>query len=80
MTGPFTPVVGKPYLLQGLHHVVWDNKHPQYDQPSQVAAIYLGALQGTRLWHLFEIRVERKDAGVILMNDGDLQQTTVTPL
>lgn len=73
-------VVGQPYLLAEMTPVMWQNAHTTFGCPTKIAAIYLGALVGTRTWHLFEVQVRSADAGVLLMNEGDLQRLTVTLL
>jgi hypothetical protein len=73
-----TLVPGRGYLLSGMGALAWTNSHPVFGRPGAIAAIYLGCLQGTRLWHLFEVQVRNTDQGVILMNDADLVQLTAT--
>lgn len=75
-----TLLVGLPYHLSGLRQVSWTNSHPRFGQPDEIGAIYLGAIRGTRLWHLFEVQVQQTDQGVILMSDADLVQITVKAL
>ncbi len=70
------------YLLMGLDDakVVWDNFHPLFGKPNMVAAIYLCSCKGTRIWHIFEVRHEGRDAGVILMNSDDLNKIKIQEL
>ncbi len=70
-------IVGRAYCLRGLNPGMWDNSHPKFGRPFELAARYLGSLQGTRRWHGFEVRVDGADEGVIFMNDGDLDQLEI---
>jgi len=72
--------VNKVYSLSNLHNADWDNTHKTFGQPNTLAGIYLGFVTGERTWHIFEIRYENKDIGVILMNNLDLEKITVTEL
>ncbi len=56
---------------------MWHNSHTQFGQPASVDTIYLGWLDGTRRWHLFEVRIENRDAGVMLMTSQDLTRITI---
>jgi hypothetical protein len=73
-------LVGHAYNIEGMRSEMWDVVHKHYGTPERLAGIYLGAIWGTRRWHLFELRFEGRDAGVIVMNDNDLAQLIVTPL
>lgn len=79
---PATPCLtpGHGYILSNLRAVIWDNLHPRFGCPDSLAVVYLGSLQGTRLWHLWEVRIAQADAGVLMLNAADLAQITVTPL
>jgi hypothetical protein len=57
---------------------MWGNAHPTFGQPHDLAGVYLGSLVGTRTWHLFEIHLDRREVGVLLMNDTDLDRLVVT--
>lgn len=73
-------IIGSAYLLTGLNNVTWGNTHPRYGRPDRLAVVYLGSLQGTRAWHLCEVRVAGADAGVLLIDEADFVQITITPL
>lgn len=73
-------VIGMAYVLSGMVPAMWNNTHRVYGQPNALAVIYLGALQGTRLWHLFEVQIDGADAGVLTMNDDDLHCLQIYPL
>jgi hypothetical protein len=68
------------YLLSGMHPEMWVSPHKRYGTPAEVAGIYLGALAGMRTWHLFEVHIEGKEQGVLLMSAADLERLTITPL
>ena len=73
-------VAGKGYYLEGMVRSMWDWPHPRYGAPPALATRYLGALQGNRLWHGFEVWVENREEGVLFMTDDDLNLLKVTPL
>lgn len=73
-------IVGQAYVLGNLRAAIWDNAHPRFGCPDTLAVIYLGAVQGTRLWHLWEVRIAQVDTGVLLLHEADLAKITVTPL
>ncbi len=79
-------VIGFPYALSGMKPVKgddpgqWGAPHPRFGMPQAIAGWYLGALQGTRRWHGFEIRHEGTEQGVIFMTDDDLETLTVSPI
>jgi len=72
--------IGAPYLLTGMRRILWSNRHEQYGTPREIAALYLGSVAGTRVWHIFEVRIEQRDAGALLFNEDDLNVMTVIPL
>jgi hypothetical protein len=71
---------GHGYVLSGMREDLWASPHQTFGRPPELAGIYLGHLTGTRIWHLFEIRIANKDEGVILMSTADLEQLTIRPL
>ncbi len=68
------------YRLSGMQPTMWAAPHVVYGTPQDVAGIYLGCLAGTRTWHLFEVRIKGKDAGVIMMTTSDLEKITIREL
>jgi hypothetical protein len=73
-----TPLlVGAAYRLDGITRSMWGNAHATYGTPLAIAGLYLGVLRGARDWHLFEIWVEEREVGVILMHQQDLDQLVV---
>lgn len=70
----------RAYQLSGMVPAMWGNAHTRFRTPFAVAAIYLGSIQGTRTWHLFEVQYDDKEAGVLLMPTSDLNQLTVEEL
>ncbi len=73
-------VPGHAYQLSGMRSDLWVSPHIRYGSPRSIAGIYLGQLVGTRTWHLFEVRIAGQDAGVVMMNSGDLEQLTIREL
>ncbi len=70
-------VPSRAYLISGMSQSMWHNSHTQFGQPASIATVYLGCLRGTRLWHLFEVRIRKRDAGVLLMTDTDLARLNI---
>lgn len=73
-------VPGHAYRLAAMRADLWVSPHASYGTPPELAGVYLGYLVGTRTWHLFEIRIGGRDAGVVMMHTGDLEQLTITEL
>jgi len=65
-------VVGRAYLVEGMHAELWDVGHPEHGKPYAVAGRYLGWIQGTRRWHAFEVWHLGVEIGVLFMNESDL--------
>lgn len=70
-------VRGQAYLLSGMTPAMWQNCHAEFGQPQRIVAVYMGAVSGTRTWHLFEVQFRGRDEGVLLMNADDLAQLRI---
>lgn len=70
--------IGTAYVLSGMVPHLWGNAHPQFGQPYELAGVFLGCVTGTRSWCLFEIHVEGKEIGVILLSTTDMAKITIT--
>ncbi len=64
-------------MLSGLQSAVWDRPHPRFGTPDHVAAVYLGHVQGTRRWHIFEVWADSEEQGVLVMNDDDIAKVQI---
>jgi len=49
-----------------------------YGKPSKLCCRYLGPRSGERRWHVFEVWVDGREQGVVVMNEADLGQLIVT--
>jgi len=74
------PVVGHSYYIEGMAPMMWDSPHPQFGAPNAIAGLYLGHLQGVRMWHGFEVWLKGKEVGVIFMTEDDLSKLRVVDL
>jgi len=66
------------YELKGMRPYMYDVRHPLYGKPSKLCCRYLGPRSGERRWHVFEVWVDGREQGVVVMNEADLGQLIVT--
>lgn len=71
---------GFAYYIEGIPPEKWDVGHPRFGKPRAIAGRYLGAVQGRREWHVFEIWINDREEGAIILNRTDLESLTVQRL
>lgn len=80
MSAALRLVAGFSYYLEGIPAKLWDVGHPRFGKPRALCGRYLGAVQGRREWHVFEIWVGDQEEGAILLNTMDLEAISVQRL
>jgi hypothetical protein len=73
-------VAGFAYYLEGIPAKLWDVGHPRFGKPRALSGRYLGAVQGRREWHVFEIWVGEQEEGAIILSRTDLEAISVQRL